>query len=96
MKQKQEQKQEQKQVQTMTTELSYKVMQIGEAVLEIEQDYIDLFEDEELKEKIHNAAKLLKEISEQMVDIHAERMLNWQKYKRRMVQQGFLNVKRKK
>lgn len=87
------QQQEQKQVQMMTTELSYKVMQIGEAILEIEEDYIDQFQDEELKEKIRNAAKLLKEISEQMVDIHAERMLNWRKYTRRMTAQGFIPLR---
>ena len=84
------QSQEQKQVQTITTELSYKIMQIGEAILEIEEDYIHLFEDEQLKEKIHNAAELLKEISEEMVPMHSERMLNWRKYVRDMTRKGFI------
>lgn len=84
------QAQEMKQTQKLSTELSYKIMQIGEAVLEIEEDYIDLFQDDELRQKIHNAAKLLKEISDQMVDIHVERMLNWRQYVRKMTQRGFM------
>lgn len=81
---------EQKMTQKLSTELSYKVMQIGEAVLQIEEEYIDVIPNEDLKNKIHLASKLLKEIADQMVDIHAERMLNWKKYVRQMTSRGFL------
>lgn len=79
-----------KQVQKLSTDLSYKIMQIGEAILEIEEDYLDHFKDEVLKEKIRTASKLLREISAQMEDRHAERMLNWRKRVSRMTQQGFI------
>ena len=78
------------QEQKLTPELSYKIMQIGETLFQIEEDYFHLIEDEELKNKIKNAIILLKEISEQMEDHHAERMLNWRKYITKMAQMGFI------
>jgi len=78
------------QVQKLTPELSYKIMQIGEAILQIEEEYLNVIEDKELKQKIKTASKLLKEIAEQMQDHHAERMLNWKKHVRLMSQQGFI------
>jgi len=79
-----------KQVQKLAPELSYKIMQIGEAVLQIEEEYLHVIEDEELKQKIKTASKLLMEITEQMQEHHAERMLNWKKHIKAMAQQGFI------
>lgn len=83
-------KQKIEQVQKMSPELSYKIMQIGETLLQIEAEYLQVIEDEELKQKIKTASNLLREIAEQMEDHHAERMLNWKKHIRIMTQQGFI------
>jgi len=80
----------QKLIQKLDTDLSYKIMQIGEVIFQIEKEYLPTIIDEELKQKIVTASKLLKEISEQMEDHHAERMLNWHKHIRRKTQQGFI------
>ena len=87
---KMKQKIEQTQIQKLDTELSYKIMQIGQAVLQVEEEYLPFIKDDELKQKIKTASKLLKEIAEQMEDYHAERMINWHKYIRRKTQQGFI------
>ena len=84
------QKIESKQVQRMTPEISYKIMQIGETLLQVEEEYLHIIDDEELKQKIKNAGALLKDIAEQMEDHHAERMLNWKAYIKKSAQQGFM------
>lgn len=82
------QKQEQKQAQIMSPELSYKVMQIGELFLQIEKENLDLF-DENMQARIKHVATLVKSLTNEMLDHHADRMLNWHKYVLKKCQMGF-------
>lgn len=86
---------EQKLQQKLAPELSFKIMQIGETILQLEEDYLNLFEDEELKAKIKKAADLIREIAEDMQDMHAQRLKEWRKYVRRSTGMGFLNPPKK-
>jgi hypothetical protein len=86
---------EQKLQQKLAPELSFKIMQIGETILQLEEDYLNLFEDEELKAKIKKAADLIREIAEDMQDMHAQRLKEWRKYVRRSTGMGFLTTPKK-
>lgn len=78
------------QKQTISPELSYKIMQIGEVVLEIEEDYMHCF-GRETQEKIKHVVQLIREIAEtEMVQMHADRLKKHWEYALKMCQQGFL------
>lgn len=82
-------KQQIEQQQKMSTELSYKMMQLGELIFQIEDEYMHVF-GRDTREKVKHAANLIREISEEMEDRHVERMNSFRERVRINTQQGFL------
>ena len=80
------------QTQKMSPELSYKIMQMGELIFELEEEYMHTFS-RRVQEKVKQVSQLLRELSEEMEDRHSERMLNWKKFRKdvlKKTQQGFM------
>jgi hypothetical protein len=74
--------------QTISPELSFKLMQIGQLVLELEEEYMHLF-GRETQDKIKTVADTLKELADEMDGSTGERMLKWKEEVRKRTAMGF-------
>src|SRR5512145_2106288 len=66
--------------QKLQHKLSVQLMEIGQTILELEENYT-LCLSRQMQEKVHNAADNVLEVAKSMTDITAERMVNWKKEK---------------
>jgi hypothetical protein len=65
----------------LSHELSMRLMVSGQAILEIEDRYINNLS-RDMQEKVHEAAKLLRELADEcMTEMTLQRMLDWEKDK---------------
>ncbi len=66
--------------QKLQHKLSVQLMEIGQTILELEENYMTCLS-RQMQEKVHNAADNVLEVAKSMTDITAERMKNWKKEK---------------
>jgi hypothetical protein len=60
----------------LSSELSFKIMQIGQLVFELKTDYIQFF-DEDTRVKLLQVNEIVEELAQQMTGSTAERMYLW-------------------
>jgi hypothetical protein len=70
------QTQKQKMETKLSAELSFKIMQIGQLILELKTDYIQYF-DENTKLKLLQVNEIIEELAQRMTGSTAERMYLW-------------------
>jgi hypothetical protein len=70
------QSQKQKMEQKLTAEMSFKIMQIGQLVLELKTDYLHLL-DEDTRLKLLQVNEIIEELAQGMTGSTAERMYLW-------------------
>jgi hypothetical protein len=70
------QSQKQKLEQKLSAEMSFKIMQVGQLVLELKTDYIQYF-DEDTRLKLLQVNEIIEELAQQMSGSTAERMFLW-------------------
>ena len=71
----------QKQEQKLTHELSMKLMDVGQVILEIEADYMDCLS-RSMQERIREAVENIKQLAEEcMTDLTKDRMYKWEEEK---------------
>jgi len=70
------QTQKQKMEMKLSAELSFKIMQIGQLILELKTDYIQYF-DESTKLKLLQVNEIIEELAQRMTGSTAERMYLW-------------------
>jgi hypothetical protein len=83
------QTQKQKMEMKLSAELSFKIMQIGQLILELKTDYIQYF-DESTKLKLLQVNEIIEELAQRMTGSTAERMYLWRvenEEKKRIAQQ---------
>ena len=83
------QTQKQKMEMKLSAELSFKIMQIGQLILELKTDYIQYF-DEATKLKLLQVNEIIEELAQHMTGSTAERMYLWRvenEEKKRIAQQ---------
>ncbi len=83
------QTQKQKMEAKLSAELSFKIMQIGQLILELKTDYIQYF-DENTKLKLLQVNEIIEELAQRMTGSTAERMYLWRvenEEKKRIAQQ---------
>jgi len=66
--------------QKLQHKLSVQLMEIGQTILELEENYTQCFS-RQMQEKVHNAADNVLEVAKSMTEKTAERMVNWKKEK---------------
>ncbi len=74
--------------QTISPELSFKLMQIGQLVLELEETYIHTF-GRETQERLKMIALMLRDLAKEMDGSTGERMLKWKEEVRKNTAMGF-------
>ena len=83
------QSQKQKLEQKLSAEMSFKIMQVGQLILELKTDYIQYF-DEDTRLKLLQVNEIIEELAQQMTGSTAERMFLWRvekEEKRRLAKQ---------
>ncbi len=60
----------------LSAELSFKIMQIGQLILELKTDYIQFFDDD-TRLKLLQVNEMIEELAQQMTGSTAERMYLW-------------------
>lgn len=75
--------------QTISPELSFKIMQIGQLVLELEEEYMHCF-GRETQHKIKAIADMLKDLAGEMDGSTGERMLKWKEEVKKRTAMGFI------
>ncbi|MDM8001736.1 MAG: hypothetical protein QUS66_02335 [Bacteroidota bacterium] len=73
----------------LSAELSFKIMQIGQLIFELETDYIQFF-DEDTRLKLLQVNQIIEELAQQLSGSTAERMYLWRvekEEKKRIAQQ---------
>ncbi len=83
------QSQKQKMEMKLSAELSFKIMQVGQLVLELKTDYIQFFDDD-TRMKLLQVNEIIEELAQQMTGSTAERMYLWRvekEEKKRLAQQ---------
>lgn len=73
----------------ITPELSFKLMKIGQLVLELEEEYMHCF-GRETQERLKDIAIMLRELAEDMDGSTGERMLKWKEEVRKNTAMGFI------
>lgn len=74
--------------QTISPELSFKLMKIGQLVLELEEEYMHIF-GRETQERLKSISTMLKELAEEMDGSTGDRMLKWKEEVRKNTAMGF-------
>jgi len=75
--------------QTISPELSFKLMQIGQLILELEEEYMHVF-GRETQDRLKRMAVMLRELAGEMDGSTGERMLKWKEEVRKNTAMGFL------
>jgi hypothetical protein len=70
------QTQKQKMEQKLSAEMSFKIMQVGQLVLELKTDYIQYFDDD-TRLKLLQVNEIIEELAQSMSGSTAERMFLW-------------------
>lgn len=74
--------------QTISPELSFKLMQIGQLILELEEEYMQVF-GRETQERLKKIAEMLRDLATEMDGSTGERMLKWKEEVRKNTAMGF-------
>jgi hypothetical protein len=70
------QTQKEKMEMKLSAELSFKIMQVGQLILELKTDYIQFFDDD-TRLKLLQVNEIIEELAQQMTGSTAERMYLW-------------------
>ncbi len=75
--------------QTLSPELSFKIMKIGQLVFELEEQYMHCF-GRDTQNRLKQISILLKELADEMDGSTGERMLKWKEEIRKNTAMGFI------